>query len=258
MIERLEHKQRKPEQLLADTAYGSDDNVEHCAAKGVQLVAPVKGRHEGNEDALTALDFDIDETTHEVQRCPAEHTPCKTGYSEKRDEGYALFERATCEHCPHFQRCLVYKHKKHYRLKYSQKTLRLEGRRREQQTPAFKQTYRKRSGIEGSMSALKRKEGFGRLRVRGQLAVSTELYLKAAGRNLMQAARCIRGRSKTHPKSPKPPKDIIWGQKHHRFSPHKVLLRLKHLLRGHPCLVPSPYPWRSHSPINPRAILLAG
>jgi hypothetical protein len=200
MVQRLEDKHRKPKELLADTAYGSDDNVQYCADNGVELLAPVKRRHDGNENALTALDFDIDQTSRETRRCPAGHTPCATAYSQKRDEGYALFERATCEACPHFGRCLVYKHRQYYRLKYSNKTLRLEARRRAQERPAFKQRYRLRAGIEGLMSALKRGHGFGRLRVRGQPAVDMALYLKAAGHNLLQAARAIRKRSKTRPK----------------------------------------------------------
>jgi hypothetical protein len=218
VIERLEDTQRKPEQLLADTAYGSDDNVEHCAAEGVELVAPVKGRHEGNEDALSALDFEIDDTTREVQRCPAGNAPCTTGYSEKRDEGYALFERATCEACPHFRRCLVYKHRKYYRLKYSNKTLRLETRRREQETPAFKERYRKRAGVEGLMSALKRGRGFGRLRVRGRPAVSMALYLKAAGHNMLQAARCFRERRKKPSDGPQPRQNVHSWQLSVRFG----------------------------------------
>jgi hypothetical protein len=226
MIEHLEDRQRKPEQLLADTAYGSDDNVEHCAAKGVELVAPVKARHEGNEDALSALDFEIDETTREVQRCPAGNTPCTTGYSEKRDEGYALFERATCEACPNFGRCLVYKHKKHYRLKYSKKTLRLETRRRDQDSPAFKERYRKRAGVEGLISALKRGRGFGRLRVRGQPAVRMALYLKATGHNLFQAARCVRKQRKDPSNGPQPKQNIHSGQLSVRFGFVAVLQRL--------------------------------
>ena len=196
VIEGLEESGRKPETLLADTAYGSDENEQYCAARGIELIAPVKQRHKGNEEALNAGDFEIDERSGEVQRCPAGHVPCRTRYSAERDEGYALFARATCEGCRHVGRCLVYKHKKYYRLKYSKKTLRLEARRRTQQTQAFKERYRKRSGIEGTNSALKRGRGFGRLRVRGRPAVGMALYLKAAGHNLLQAARCIQQRRK--------------------------------------------------------------
>lgn len=196
MVERLEDKQRKPDVLLADTAYGSDANVEHCASKGVELVAPAKRRQEDNRDALTPLDGEIDDTSLKMKRCPAGHTPCATHYNADTDEGYALFPRATCEGCPLLERCLAHKFRNQYRLKYSKKSLRLDTRRREQERPAFQERYRKRAGVEGLMSALKRGRGFGRLRVRGQRAVGMNLYLKAAGYNLMQAARWVRQQPK--------------------------------------------------------------
>ena len=258
VVERLQDKGRKPDELLADTAYGSDENVRHCADQGIELVAPVKKRHKGNEEALSALDFEIDETTWEVQRCPAGNTPCSTGYSEKRDEGYALFERATCEGCPNFGRCLVYKCKNHYRLKYSKKTLRIETRRRRQETPAFKQRYRKRAGIEGTNSAVKRGQGFGRLRVRGRPAVDMALYLKAAGHNLLQTARCLRQRRKNLTNGPKPVQKALFGQASLRLLFRTATKLLTQATRGLLLLV------RSLPPRNPRALarlnetLLAG
>ena len=43
VVENLEKKTLLPEELIADTHYGSDDNVQHCARKGVELVSPVAG-----------------------------------------------------------------------------------------------------------------------------------------------------------------------------------------------------------------------
>lgn len=43
VMENLEEKNLLPEELVADTHYGSDDNVEHCARKGVDLISPVAG-----------------------------------------------------------------------------------------------------------------------------------------------------------------------------------------------------------------------
>jgi len=258
VVERLQDKGHKPQELLADTAYGSDENVQDCAGKGIELVAPVKKRHEGNEKALSALDFEIDETTREVQRCPAGNTPCRTGYSDKRDEGYALFERATCEGCPNFGRCLIYKHKNHYRLKYSNKTLRLETRRREQEGPAFKKRYRKRAGVEGLMSALKRGRGFGRLRVRGQPAVDMALYLKAAGQNLLQAARCLRQRRKNLTNGPKPVQDALFGQASVRFSCRAATKLITQATRGLLLLLRSLPPRKRPALARLNEALLAG
>ena len=193
MVERLEDKQRKPQSLLADTAYGSDDNTQLCAGKDVELVAPAKRRDNENRDTLTTLDFEMDEATNEVKRCPCGHTPRVAHFNHETGDGFALFPSVLCERCPRLANCLVCTYRKDYRLKYSYRSQRLDRRRRDQQTPQFKTRYRKRAGVEGLMSALKRGYGFGRLRVRGMAAVSMELYLKAAGYNLKQAAKWIAG-----------------------------------------------------------------
>ena len=95
-----------------------------------------------------------------------------------------------------------------YRMQYTAKSQRLERRRRAQETPEFKKQYRKRAGVEGLMSALKRGYGFGRLRVRGMAAVRMELYLKAAGYNLKQAAKWAK--SQAHP--PTDETDTVWNR----------------------------------------------
>jgi len=234
MVQRLQDKQRKPEELLADAAYGSDANVQHCAAQGVQLLAPAKRRHESNRNAMTALDFERNPSTHEVIRCPAGHTPCATHYSAKNDEGFALFARTACEACPHLDRCLVHPFRNQFRLKYSKKSLRLDLRRREQETPAFKERYRKRAGVEGLMSAFKRGRGAGHLRVRGQPAVTMALCLKAAGYNLMQAARCVRQRAKNPSNGSFPGQGLYFR----RFSFRKgAVAALQGLLKAIPSIL---------------------
>lgn len=70
---------------------------------------------------------------------------------------------------------------------------RLAQRREQQQTDEWKARYAKRSGIEGINRALDAVTGFKQLRVRGIKAVSMALYLKAAGWNILSAAK-IRAR----------------------------------------------------------------
>lgn len=73
-------------------------------------------------------------------------------------------------------------------LTYTDKQRRLAERRREEDTDAFRERYARRSGIESTNSGLKRRLGFGQLRVRGKKAVSHAIYLKVAGWNLFRAA----------------------------------------------------------------------
>lgn len=64
---------------------------------------------------------------------------------------------------------------------------RLEQRRLEQETVAWKEQYAKRSGIEGLNRALDRVTGIKRLFVRGMKAVKMAVYLKVTGWNILQA-----------------------------------------------------------------------
>ena len=47
MLDQLEQAGRKPEEMLADTLYTGDENVQAAAARGVDLVGPVPGRAGG-------------------------------------------------------------------------------------------------------------------------------------------------------------------------------------------------------------------
>ena len=66
---------------------------------------------------------------------------------------------------------------------------RLEQRRAQQQTEAWKKQYAKRSGQEGVNRALDRVTGIKQLVVRGKRAVRMALYLKTIGWNILKAGQ---------------------------------------------------------------------
>lgn len=123
IIENLEEKGLLPDELIADTHYGSDDNVQHCSTKKVDLISPVSGP------------------------LPKE-TPKNPTAKQQR----------------------------------------LQTRRTEQETDIWRDRYRIRAGIEGTNSAIKRKTGLDRLRVRGALSVDYAILMKVAGWNILRAA----------------------------------------------------------------------
>ena len=55
-----------PEELLADSLYGSDDNVQKAAEEGVELTAPTMGKPKSKKTMLILDDFTMDEKTGEV------------------------------------------------------------------------------------------------------------------------------------------------------------------------------------------------
>jgi hypothetical protein len=183
-----------PEELICDTLYGSDDNVQEAAAKGVEVVAPLAGHAPSDDTNLS--NFTFDETTHFVTRCPEGHKPDNVRRTRtKRIQ--ARFNKNICCTCPRVTNCPVQLGKKASYLRYDDKTLRLSQRRAYEQTREFKDRFRWRAGIEGTNSHLKSDVRAKRLRVRGMESVRFAVILKVLGLNIMRCVKALS--SRLHP-----------------------------------------------------------
>jgi len=178
----------KPDEVACDTSYGSDENVQTAATKGVAVIAPAKGN--APSSALCLSDFIFDPSTNAVVRCPAGQEPVWSGPTT-RNRKKAVFDKMTCAACPRRTDCPVYHGKKAGYLYYDEVELRTALRRVFQQTAEFKDKYRWRAGIEATNSHLKSDVGAGRLRVRGLAAVRYTVILKALGLNILRCARAL-------------------------------------------------------------------
>jgi hypothetical protein len=203
LLEQLQEQERLPESMLADTAYGSDENVRLAETLNVELVSPVAGP-KGEEkaqatspaaDAAPAIaplsidDFALDERTGQVKVCPSGKIPLQVLHDAKTETTTIAMRPEDCQACPYFAVCPMQKKGAKFEMSYTDKQRRLEERRREQQTEPFQERYTKRSGMESTNSGLKRRLGLGQLRIRGMKAVAHALYLRVAGWNLLQATR---------------------------------------------------------------------
>ena len=182
LIEAVQKRDIGPDEVLADSLYGSDDNLEKARALGVEVVSPVMGN---TPDAgLTLADFTMTDNG-KVTACPQGHVPEKTKHKKNRHS--AAFNADVCQHCPRLSDCPVKPGDKGYYLRYDNKTVRLAKRRAIEKTEAFRDKYRFRSGIEATMSEYDRKTGVKHLRIRGLSAVSFCATLKAAAVNIFRA-----------------------------------------------------------------------
>ena len=183
LIESTEKLGLKPEAVIADTPYGSDENCEKAKTMGVEVVSPVMGKLGEDSVPLTAFTMNSEK---EITSCPEGCAPIKT--RSKDDNHTALFSKKTCRGCSRKTACPTMPGKKGRYLRYDDKAIRLAQRRAHEDTPEFRDRYRFRAGIEGTMSQLDRLTGFKNLRVRGLSAVSFAAFLKAAGINIIRAA----------------------------------------------------------------------
>jgi hypothetical protein len=187
-----------PNELLVDTSYTGDDNVQFAEEKGVELVGPVPtGSRKPKDDEYEQLnidDFNVDDETEEVVCCPAGHQPQSSEHNRETGKTKTVMPESACRQCEFFEQCAAKKIKGQYQLEHTAKERRTAGRRREQDTDVFRERYKTRGGIEGTNSGLKRKTGLGQLRVRGRPAVFHAIYLKIAGWNILRASACAKMR----------------------------------------------------------------
>jgi len=201
VMEDMEQSELLPDEMLADTPYCSDDNVELAQEHGVELIgpSPKSGTTKSQDaDKLNIDDFDIDEKSEKVLCCPAGHTPLSSVNSKRSGKTKTVMPRSACSECDFVKECPVKKKGDDYILKHTAKQRRNAARRRQENTDGFRQRYRMRAGIESTHSGLKRRTGLGHLRVRGRRAVFNAIYLKIAGWNILRAAVCAKMRKIVH------------------------------------------------------------
>ena len=184
-LEQLEQKAMLPKELLADSLYGGDDNCQTALQEHkVTVISPAMP---GPQKKFHLADFSCDEQG-KILTCPYGAEPTRV---KKTASGYsALFPVAVCLECPVADQCPVSKGKKGCYYRYAAKDIRLARRRQEENSPAFREKYRYRAGVEATMSELDRRTGIKHLRVRGMKAVRFAVVMKAIGLNIFRAGRC--------------------------------------------------------------------
>jgi len=182
-IKSTQERDLAPEEVLADSLYGSDDNCEDAETMGVEVVSPTMGTPK--EGAIGLDDFEHSEQG-KVISCPQRHAPVKVTKSKKGRYSVA-FNSDHCAKCPLINDCPVKPGGKYYYLRYDDKALRIAKRRKIEHTAKFKERYRWRAGVEATISEYDTRTGVKQLRVRGFKAVRFCATLKALGVNIFRA-----------------------------------------------------------------------
>ncbi len=183
-LDDVEKRNLLPDELAADTLYGSQENIDTAKEHQVELVAPVPGKNPENN--LTKFTFD--ETTTEINCCPENHKP-KSIKHNKKGSISCLWDKKPCQNCSLRSECSVKETKKGYLLRYTPKQAQATIRRQYEQGDEFKDKYRYRSGIEASISRFIHMTGARRLRYRGLKRVDYAARLKALGINIFRTAK---------------------------------------------------------------------
>jgi hypothetical protein len=183
-LEETDTREMSPSELSADTLYGSEENRQTASEYGVELISPIPGRKP--EKDLSSFVFN--QENGEIEQCPSGNTPYKIKHN-KKGSITAIWSQETCDSCSIKDKCPVIQSKQGYRLNYKKNDVRTILRRQEEQSAAFQEKYRYRSGIEATNSRYIQMTGARRLRYRGLPRVDYAATLKALGINMFRAAK---------------------------------------------------------------------
>ena len=182
----VEARKIKPSVVLADSHYGSNENLERAKQQGVEVISPSMPPKGSKQEKLTLERFELDEAGR-VTRCPQGHRPVMTSVGP--DKIQVLFDASDCSSCPFRSSCCASAvGRQEPRHQYTHDRVRQRARRLADQSDAFRDRYRWRSGIEGTMSRLKHQMGMASLRVRGRSLVAYVAFLLALGLNIHRVA----------------------------------------------------------------------
>ena len=183
-LNKLEQRGMCPQEILADSLYGSDTNCEKALLEhDVTVISPVMP---GNQSKMHLADFTLDPEGR-ILACPQGVAPAKV---KRTDAGFsAAFPSTVCLECPKMKQCPVTQGKKACYCRYTTKDIRLARRRKIEDSPAFRDKYRYRAGVEATMSEFDRRTGVKHLRVRGMKAVCFAAVMKAIALNILRASR---------------------------------------------------------------------
>ncbi len=205
LLETLEKQGCKPDVAFADSNYISGENIVNAHTMGVDLQGPLPGSKPAPE-ALTLSDFTFDLANQQVLTCPAGQAPLRHQDTRDHTGRSAYFDRTLCDLCPLACLCPTNPNQTQRRLTWTPEKLATARRQDEQETTAFKEDYKIRSGIEATISHDKNGHGLGHLRVRGRPAVELASTFKTLAINVKRAVKyalkTMKEAAQTHPPTP--------------------------------------------------------
>jgi hypothetical protein len=186
-IEKL-GKQDNTTTLITDGAYGSLENVELAAKNNIELITTALI---GKTPNIVQSDFELDESTHEVIKCPSGKTPYKTSYYEKTGLYRASFNKKTCEHCPLREQCGAKLQKKSAVVLISAKTIQRASYMKKLSAEEYIVLQKKRNGVEGLPSVLRRRYHVDTMPVRGLVRSKIWFSFKIGAINVKRVLKMV-------------------------------------------------------------------
>ena len=195
----LTMRQLLPAQHVVDMAYVSGPSIATSATHGIELIGPARPDTSAQarmDGGITLSQFEINETQH-YACCPLGHRSVVWSVGTQRGKPVVRIRFAawTCAACPLYDRCVL-RHKQKpvgRTLKVLAYHAQVCEQRRKQTTAPFKAVYRRRSGVEATLSLLVRRHGVRRARYVGMAKTHLQHQFIGTACNLKRCATWLAG-----------------------------------------------------------------
>lgn len=174
--------------MYVDGGFHSEDVHKTAEENGIEIHLTNMSGTEPTKK-LPVSEFDIDETTNVINKCPAGHIPTQAGVSGGQTSAH--FPHEACANCEFREQCYSKKQVKDCVVRINLKALNVS-QERETMKANRKENTSKRAGIEGSNSALKR-AGLDKLDVRGKAKSKVVCGLKVTVQNIKRFIKYLQG-----------------------------------------------------------------
>jgi len=175
------HDEMGLEAMVTDGGFVSDGVRDLCDELNIDFVTTAIRGKEQAEDALTSVDFSVNETGL-ISACPADHAPVKRSM-EKDGTLKAKFAKKQCSVCSLKSRCIAYRENGNGIITIDKHRRWLDERRLRLGTAYYLSLCGMRPPVEALMEKLKPKYLSGRVLFRGLVRVRTRMIVRAMGVN---------------------------------------------------------------------------
>ena len=178
------------ERAIVDGAYGTGDNRADCQTQDIDLVSPLAVPHDAE---VSKANFAINLQANTVT-CPQGQTMARYKVikdSQGRPVKSFTFDRAGCETCPLFARCVHSKTQGRTVTLHYHEAL-LQAARQRQQTAEFKDTYKLRAAVERKIAELTQ-HGSKQARYLGSILSFLQAQWTGAAVNLKRLFKLFEG-----------------------------------------------------------------
>ena len=196
VIDRLIESGKQPEVLYEDGGYPTGQGLIDAEERGTKLMTPMTGGRLP-EGTIGRDRFQFDEETGHCTSCPAGHAPVRhamrSTYRGNPAMLHAYFAGGKCRACELHSKCIVRKpnngKKGNFHLEVGAHLIARDKNLAEQRDADWWDDYKIRSGVEATVSELKRGHGMGKLRVRRMPRVRLAVGFKITACNVKRWLR---------------------------------------------------------------------